>query len=441
MVKKVLRILIIVAIVVGIVYGVSISSKKNINISASEAENRVYDMIQTRPAELINFYTYGKSFGFTGKLSNVSKDNFENAKLLITDGKDFNLELNMDIEFNENDMTFSLKEINNTLILDDLDYSRYYILVRIKLNNSVDPRYYSFSNTTKDENIDYYTVRAVGDNEKESKKGNVYFVENKYKGKDYHLMYLQMEKADIPDEVYDIVIDAGHGGKDQGEIRGRYVESNIALKYVKAMKDALDGTGYKIYMTRDDSNTDSFTKSNMYDSDGRITRACKTKAKLMISFHVNNDQLPNLSGFEIYCPCKSNLDFAEKMANNIKQSSSINYSNNNACKVKDGVYVRNYSKDNIRDASAAAKRKGYEPYPLTLNTPFLYTIREVGGVATYAYADGRNKDYARNAYFDSNHGIECYQIELGYIKNDMEILENEIDAYVNAIAEAVKASW
>ena len=214
MVKKVLRILIIVAIVVGIVYGVSISSKKNINISASEAENRVYDMIQTRPAELINFYTYGKSFGFTGKLSNVSKDNFENAKLLITDGKDFNLELNMDIEFNENDMTFSLKEINNTLILDDLDYSRYYILVRIKLNNSVDPRYYSFSNTTKDENIDYYTVRAVGDNEKESKKGNVYFVENKYKGKDYHLMYLQMEKADIPDEVYDIVIDAGHGGKD-----------------------------------------------------------------------------------------------------------------------------------------------------------------------------------------------------------------------------------
>ncbi len=441
MFKKVFMVLIIIGIIVGIIYGVSISSKKNVKLGSTQIENNIYEMIQTRPAELVNFYTYGKSFGFTGKLSNVSKDNFENAKLLITDGKDFNRDLNMDIEFNESDMIFSAKEINNTLILDDLDYSKYYILVRIKLNNSVEPRFYSFTNTTKDENIDYYTVRAIDENGKESKKANVYFVDSKYKGKDYHLMYLQMEKADIPDDVYDIVIDAGHGGKDQGEIRGKYVEANISLRYAKAMRDALEGAGYKVYMTRTDSNSDSFTKTNMYDADGRITRACSSKAKLMLSFHVNNDALPNLTGFEIYSPCKSNLDFAEKMATNIKQSTSINFSNNNANKMKDGVYVRNYSNDNIRDANAAAKRKGYEPYPLTTNTPFLYTIREVGGVATYAYADGRNKEYSKNEYYDSNHGIECYQIELGYIKNDMEIIENEMDAYLNAIAEAVKASW
>ena len=53
-------------------------------------------------------------------------------------------------------------------------------------------------------------------------------------------------------------------------------------------------------------------QTNMYDSNGRISIACKSKAKLMISFHVNNDALPNLTGFEIYCPCKSNLDFAGK---------------------------------------------------------------------------------------------------------------------------------
>ena len=129
------------------------------------------------------------------------------------------------------------------------------------------------------------------------------------------------------------------------------------------------------------------------------------------------------------------------MADGIKSNVSIAFSNNNTNKIRDGVYVRNYTADNIRDSNASSKRKGYEPYPLTLNTPFLYTIREVGGVATNAYADGRNKEYSKNEYYDSNHGIECYQIELGYIKNDMEIVENEIDQYTEAIAEAIEKHW
>ncbi len=441
MFNKIFRTIIIIGIIVGIVYGVSISSKKSLNISTSQIENSLYDMMQTRPAELVSFYTYGKSFGFTGKLANIDKDNLENVKVLITDGKEFERELNMDADFVENDLVFSVREINNTLILDDLDYSKYYVLIRIKLNNSVNPRYYSFVNNTKDDNIDYYTVRSVGESEKEDKKGNVYFINSKYKGKEYNLMYLQMEEADIPEDVYDIVIDAGHGGKDLGEVRGKHVEANTTLRYAEAMREALESAGYNVCMTRDSSNTDTYTKTNMYDPNGRISIACKSKAKLMLSFHVNNDALPNLTGFEIYSPCKSDLNFAEKMANNIKQASTINFSNNNTCKVKEGVYVRNYSADNIRDANAAAKRKGYEPYPLTANTPFLYTIREVGGLATYAYVDGRNKEYSKNAFYDSNHGIECYQIELGYIKNDMEIIENEMESIVDAIAESVKSSW
>ena len=39
--------------------------------------------------------------------------------------------------------------------------------------------------------------------------------------------------------------------------------------------------------------------------------------------------------------------------------------------------------------------KGYEPYPITTDTPYQYTIREVGGIATNAYADGRNKTYSK----------------------------------------------
>ena len=84
-----------------------------------------------------------------------------------------------------------------------------------------------------------------------------------------------------------------------------------------------------------------------------------------------------------------------------------------------------------------AEDKGYEPYNITVDTPYLYTIRETGGIATNAYVDGRNTSYSANDYYDSNQGLECYQIELGYIKNDLEIITNEKENYINAITDAI----
>ena len=45
--------------------------------------------------------------------------------------------------------------------------------------------------------------------------------------------------------------------------------------------------------------------------------------------------------------------------------------------------------------------------------------------------------HSKNEYYDSNQGIECYQLELGYIKTDLEVIQNEKDNYINAIAEAI----
>ncbi len=178
----------------------------------------------------------------------------------------------------------------------------------------------------------------------------------------------------------------------------------------------------------------------MYDEDGRITIACKSRAKLMISFHINNG-VKNLNGLEIYSPSKSNLDFAKDMANKIKEYSSINYSNNNSFKKADGVYVRNFTKSVIKDFENTANRKGYEPYNISLDTPYLYTIREVGGIATGAYVDGRNKLYSKNEYYNSNQGIESYQIELGYFKNDLNIIQNEKENYIRGIVEAIENNF
>ena len=73
-------------------------------------------------------------------------------------------------------------------------------------------------------------------NNESEEKGSMSFYKGKYQGKQYSLMYLQMEDAEIPNDVYDIVIDAGHGGKDQGEIKGKYTEADITLKICKSIK-------------------------------------------------------------------------------------------------------------------------------------------------------------------------------------------------------------
>ena len=440
MLKKVFKSAVLLLMIVGIILGISITFEKAIpEKKHKEAESNVLNMIQTKTAEATSFYTYGRAFNISGKFSNISKDNFESAKLFITDGIDYEETYALNYKFEEGNLVFFSEEAMNIgITIDKLkSNSEYYVLLRLKLNNSVNPKYYSFSNASDNtESIDYYTVTSDGTN----KKVNIGFNKIDYNNKQYNLLTLKLEDTSLPEDVYDIVIDAGHGGKDVGEKQGTVTEADITLEYAKLLKQRLEEDGYKVKLTRDDDNTKSYTYTNMYDEDGRIGIACSSKAKLMISFHVNNG-VKNLNGFEIYAPSKSDLKFAEEMANKINEYSSISFSNNTSFKKFDGVYVKNFTPNVIKEYTATANKKGYEPYNITTNTPYLYTIREVGGIATEAYVDGRNTAYSANKYYNSNQGIECYQIELGYIKNDLEIMQNETENYIRAIEESIKNNF
>ena len=94
----------------------------------------------------------------------------------------------------------------------------------------------------------------------------------------------------------------------------------------------------------------------------------------------------------------------------------------------------------IEDSAKEAKKNGYEPYSITEETPYLYMLRETGGIATGAYVDGRNKKYGKNLYKNSNIGIEAYLLELGYINNrtDLANILNNQQGYVDGIIKTVK---
>lgn len=306
------------------------------------------------------------------------------------------------------------------------------MLLRVKLNNSANAKYYTFNNISMYEPIEYYTVTRNGEN----KKVKIEFLKKTVKEKTYNYLGINVSKAEGV-ECYDFVIDAGHGGTDLGEKSNGYNEASLTLDYAKDLKVKLEELGLKVKLTRDDENTDTFTSTNMYNDNGRITIACETKAKYMISFHVNNGNSA-LSGIEIYAPTKSNLDFAKLMADKIVAIGANTYSNNSGYRKADGVFVWNFTKDVIKKFGDTANNKGYEPYNITTDTPYQYTIREVGGIATNAYADGRNMSFAANRFYNSNQGIECYQVELGYIKTDLDKILYNREAFTSSIKDAVK---
>lgn len=433
MFRKVLTFVMLIIIMIGLVVGIYFFFTTNVNSDVDNNVNfAIFETVQTKPFEVNEFFTYGKCFNFSGILPGISEDNFESAKLYLTNGNGYEKTYKLNSELRDGKLVISTTDvINNGLLLDDLEKGEYVVLVRLKLNNNINAKYYSLSNQSTYPNIEYYTVTKDGNN----RKIDIQFKNTKYKNDEYSYLSINVENSELPENIYDIVIDAGHGGTDSGEKLGSDTEANITLIYSKLLKEKLEEKGLKVKLTRDDQNSQNFTTTNMYDENGRITSACSTKAKYMLSLHINNGN-KGLKGLEIYSPSKSDLTLAQNMANKIVTSTSIDYSNNNSFKQGEGVYVRNFTKSVINDYTNTANRKGYEPYNITLDTPYLYTIREVGGIATNAYVDGRNKAYSANKYYNSNQGIECYQIEMGYIKSDLDIIKNEIEQYVTAIAEA-----
>ena len=431
--KKIVKLIFLILVFVGIGSGIFITAKRG--NAKKEEQNRIVEMfetVQSKTVTVTNFYTYGDTLNIEGELSNIAKDNFEGAKIILTDGTN-EKSISLDTTIEDKKLIFATSNINDGIELDKLALGNYYILFRLKLNNSSVPKMYFLAPSKELSGIEYYTVTK----NQENRKVNIEILSREEKEKSYQYLSVRVMRAESPSDVYDFVIDSGHGGKDVGERSGSHTEADMTLEYAKDLKVKLEELGLKVKLTRDDENSSTYNYINMYDDNGRISIACKSKAKYMISFHVNNGN-SNLTGVEIYAPTRSNLSFAKLMADKIVANNANSYSNNTGFKVHDGVYVWNFTKSVIKQFAKTAENKGYEPYDITENTPYQYTIREVGGVATNAYVDGRNKDYSKNEYYDSRQGIECYQVELGYIKTDLDKILYSREAYVNAIAEAVK---
>lgn len=435
--KKVLKILIIVPLIIALIIGIyyAFINYYGDDISEKKVKKNIFSNLQQKRAELTEFFIYGTSLNVTGRLNGIEKQNVETVRLLLTDGMGYEKLYKMDYEFVDDMFVFTnSNEINTGIELDELEQKKYYIILRLKLNNSVNYRYYSLENKTQQSNLEYYTITKENSNN----KVDILFENMNFNNSEIPYMAISVKQDNLPENIYDIVIDAGHGGTDRGEKSGDYVEADITLDYALSLKSKLEEKGYKIKLTREGKEDEKkITAVSMYDDDGRINVAQESKAKLLISLHVNNGASSS-SGIEVYAPSKSDLTFAKLIADNVvSKVDGIDYSENSQYKVQDGVYVKNFTKSLIEAFNLSLEKQEIMPYDIKADTPYLYTIREVGGIATNAYVDGRNSTYGKNKYINSNTGLEAYQIEIGYIKTDGETLVNNKDIYIESLVQAI----
>ena len=400
----------------------------------SDKVTNIFQKIDEQNSVDVNkYFIYGTHLNIEGtvKIPKVSGISIYSVHIIAQNSKN-DSSIETKYTYKDNILSFSTAtEINNGFYLENLLNDDYYVFLKVILSNS-DEMYYTLTNKTKYENITYYSLTKNNSNNKIDVKFDTY--------NNLPTMVISCSKCDsLPNNVYDIAIDASHGGIDTGAKKGKNRESDIVLDCSKILKDYLEKLGYKIFLTRNGSeNANENMAINMYDENGRVNIVQAARPKLLISLNIN-DIKSKKGGVEVFAPSK-NITFAKLLADNIVKKAKTSYSEFKTFKEAEGVYVHNFTDTEITSFNSRAKNGNYEPYNITTSTPYLYMIRETGGIATNAFIDGRNKNYGTNKYYNSNYGIESYSIELGYmnIESDLNNILKNKNLYMEGIADSIK---
>lgn len=400
--KKIFFIIIIIIIVLFI-------------IDITNFNNKIYKKLENDHILIDEIYIYGRYLNIKGH----SNFTINEAKLVFLNS--LFEESKYDLIINNN-YFYITDKINDGINLENLPYDNYIIVLL------VNDKYYPLKNNSNYKTTNYYSLI------KNNQSNHFEFKFTNFKNKSF--IKVKSNKVFFTNDIYDIVIDPGHGGNDVGAIKDNIYESNLTLDISLKLKKELEKEGFKVKLTRE-----SNINPAPYGKNGRATIPYERKAKIFLSIHINSTQSNIIKGgVEVYAAPNMNYNFAYNIATKIKDYANTNYSSLQLYKVKDGVYVKTLTQNEINEAKLEASKNGYKYYEnISTNTPWYFYNRETGGYMTGAYMDGRNKTYEPNIYYNSNVGIESYLLELGYItcKNDLNNLINNQDKYAKGIALAL----
>lgn len=398
----------------------------------------------TGTATLNRYYTYGAFFRADGSLDlsdlDLSAKEIEQVQIQLRAGTGEEDRTSFEVPFSvsKQKLTFQTsKHLGEGLCLDTLETGTTAVFLELTTKDDR-TKLFALSDGTgtkksgPQDPIEYYTLPCGHHGHR---RVTTAFAPT---GQTETLVF-QVKRSRLPSDVYDIVVDPGHGGKDPGAQSGPYKESEVVLDIGKKLASSLESAGYKVLLTRDGSEDPNVNMAyTEYDKDGRVNLTCGSRAKLCLSLHLNQNAHANQNGVQIYKARNAGNDFAKTLADELVFSTNLDYSTMGGRTAK-GVYVRTFSSRDLATERSKARKKGYTFYDATTATDYYFMIREYGCYATGAYVDGRNPDYGTNEYRDFRQGVESCLCELGFLSNeqDRQVLLNDQRGIAKALTDAV----
>ena len=147
---RLISLILSVLILIGIILGIS-KAFKNIKNKKDESIKNIFSKVQIKQAEVVKLFTYGTSLNLKCKISGINKDNYESSRIIISDGLGFEKEYKLTTDFDENELILTSNYINDGIKLEELKEGKYYIMIRLKLNNSNNHKYYLIKNLSNGE--------------------------------------------------------------------------------------------------------------------------------------------------------------------------------------------------------------------------------------------------------------------------------------------------
>ena len=206
-------------------------------ISAEKLNSMFEKIDKSSTANVTKYFVYGTHFNLEGnvQIPKISKITIDSVHIVVNDSEREIL-LDTDFTYKDNVLSFStIDKINEGISLENISSQKNYLFLKIVFSSS-EEKYFSLSNSSSYGSITYYTM---------TKKSKVDISFDTYN----NLPYLNISFVNIdnlPEDVYDIAIDASHGGKDTGSTSGKNTESEIVLDCAKILKQKLEDLGFKV---------------------------------------------------------------------------------------------------------------------------------------------------------------------------------------------------
>ena len=108
-----------------------------------------------------------------------------------------------------------------------------------------------------------------------------------------------------------VVVDAGHGGKDSGVVKGGVAEKVVALDVAQRVNRKLRAAGFHTVMTR---NGDYFVELNQ-----RAAISNRQSNAIFVSIHFNDSRKRKISGVDTYYNSTAAIPIAAKIERNLSK--------------------------------------------------------------------------------------------------------------------------